>query len=875
MSRNITSISDQYNPNASQDDTAYDFTLMKSAAASESDPAYQETQSNAEKQGLHSHMSGCAQGRMEMAYVSGQKKRKTTRTRADEAAAIGTTLSSLERATQQEWTRLVVTGTCTDRQCNTWRDLHQWFGYNLPHLPGKEFSVFFTDAGHGGTGVFERMVVAGQEALRIAAEDHIGAYFDAQKLRSIPADLVKNLPDDTLREIWVLKRVERLLSPYSLLSFASNYLACAQSLPNQLASTRYVLACIGFSIQQSGRSKGMNTPVGSVEPLSDWMPTLVEHMYWIQSSAHRLDGITQEENELLQDLQQYYGYPYYDIVPRIREIMELRTHPIGGGYAREGLFGDGACGTTAPTGKNIVKFYATAYFTELAKQGESIVTAERRSAWVFEETKMFMESKIIDLFASLYMSLSPFFARYSLLDNSIMVSSQTYGEVLMQLVAACYVLSNEARARVWMSAFVHRLRQIQLMLHATETKKLISLVRPAGTLSPLEELGVNRSDGWDVYKWSSMSKRIQRDRFLAEWGNHHGIMAALQDYPDSEYDDMKKALADNSSKSIDVIGTNSGDDAPGLGFCAAIGKFINETTLRSRSNGSFEIKQLPEGVRPVASSGWSKRPVMSPDYPDANSREQHEIERYRKAAGEPFAAGGVELWRPPGALFMKPRVISKPQQAQNLQHMIPMADTQQQFRDEDITLDIKYRANDVANPNRNVPSPSKPIAPIDVVVEDETENYPRLIATIQHGDPAKGESIMTADYRTYELEPATPAKPWDQRDRWFVRESGRNRIIFDTAADGDTTPRITYIGPRGAQGSVQPVQQSSNHDGFHVPQPSMDSIEKTPISTPVSIRPSTRSPERRDINRRSSAQMNPSIILNRRNSVPNDIWKEF
>lgn len=61
---------------------------------------------------------------------------------------------------------------------------------------------------------------------------------------------------------------------------------------------KFVKACVGYSVQ---------LPDLETRRLFEWMPTLVEHVYWAQRL--RNEEQHEEDNETLQDIQEYFGYP--------------------------------------------------------------------------------------------------------------------------------------------------------------------------------------------------------------------------------------------------------------------------------------------------------------------------------------------------------------------------------------------------------------------------------------------------------------------------------------------------------------------------------------------------------------------------------------
>lgn len=85
-----------------------------------------------------------------------------------------------------------------------------------------------------------------------------------------------------------------------------------QSLPTETSCVKFVKACIGYSVQ---------LPTLEARRLFEWMPVLVEHIYWAQRL--RIEEKHDEDNETLQDIQEYFGYPCKD-----RELYHLKNYSI-------------------------------------------------------------------------------------------------------------------------------------------------------------------------------------------------------------------------------------------------------------------------------------------------------------------------------------------------------------------------------------------------------------------------------------------------------------------------------------------------------------------------------------------------------------------
>ncbi|KAL8454425.1 hypothetical protein Emed_000146 [Eimeria media] len=316
---------------------------------------------------------------------------------------------------------------CADKRCCTWFDLANWFGFLPLQLPVADFEACFTDVAHGGTGLYEKLVVLGGKTLDIMAEIHFYEMFESSKEVKLPLDL--RADKEAMRLLWARKRVERVTSMNSLFLFGRSYLATAQSLPTRQAVAKFVKASIGYCCQTAD-SENMYT----------WMPALIEHIFWTQRlTTERLA----QDNAILQDLQEFLGYKYDHLIPRIRECLEGSPVPQR---------------SDAPTGRELLRLYATDYFTKMSE--ETGVEPSRRALWVDEEVEHFLAGSAIPAFASLYMSLAPFVLD---LEQGGPLRAEAFSSMFESLIAACWIISTEEKVKVWMPSLIQRLRQVGLI----------------------------------------------------------------------------------------------------------------------------------------------------------------------------------------------------------------------------------------------------------------------------------------------------------------------------------------------------------------------------------------------------------------------------
>ncbi|CDJ36713.1 uncharacterized protein EMH_0023100 [Eimeria mitis] len=322
---------------------------------------------------------------------------------------------------------------CTEKRCCTWFDLANWFGFLPPELPPADFEACFTDVANGGPGLYEKLVVLGAKTLDIVSEMHFyEMYPEASKSLGVPSDLYAD--PEALRLLWSRRRAERVCALPSLFLFGKSYLAAAQGLPTRLSVAKYVKACVGFCCQSA-----------DTENLYKWMPILIEHIFWAQKlRTERL----QEDNALLQDLQELFGYKFDHLIPRIRECIEGAAVPQR---------------SDCPTGRELLKLYATDYFTRLSE--EAGVEASRRVVWVDQEVHNFLEGPAIPVFAVACTALAPFVL--ALKDEGPTRAQQFVG-MFEALLAACWVISTEEKVKIWMPSLIQRLRQTQLVLHMAQ-----------------------------------------------------------------------------------------------------------------------------------------------------------------------------------------------------------------------------------------------------------------------------------------------------------------------------------------------------------------------------------------------------------------------
>lgn len=634
----------------------------------------------------------------------------------------------LTHPSYEEGTAEVEHLTCPDRRCCVWLDLRGWFGLDRPELEADEFRLAFTDIAHGGSGLYEKLVVLGARALETFSEVYIYEQFDPT---GIPSDLLggTQIPEEICRLVWTRKRVERLTSPNSLLAFAKSYLAAAQSLPTEISCVKYVKACIGYAIQ---------LPVTEAQRLFEWMPSLVEHIYWAQR-LHVEEH--DEDNETLEDIQEYFGYPYSRLIPRIRESLAARPSTVT---------------TDAPTGRDLIRFYAADYFRSLAE--ETKIPSDRRPAWVTDETDFFMQSIVFQLFAACWLNLGPYLAAQT--ESASLPNSHEYRRMFESLLAACYVLSPEEKSRTWMITLIHRLRQIQLSIHVRRLDILTG--GPTAELEGLHNV--------DIHRWSSLSHILQHrqlqwtlagldDISVAMLGEPSGIPTSLfrkhvdagsklptpmkaekQEEP-AFIDQLKNALLPclrprrpaypitlipdddhrrEGAPTLEMIplGPPSqlrGRRPPEYMFKDDIDRDRGlsfqpqdrQHSLWERFGAAHEPQAILETPR-MGSPRKDVAPARSPTPVFRRNKHTgggsapgccHRVPRGRRGCprnvwdGVPRDENGIELWRPPGALFMQPR------------HRHPTSPTRRAVSQEKVASPVGHREKEDDQETQFIPPP--------------------------------------------------------------------------------------------------------------------------------------------------------------------------
>ncbi|ORM40441.1 putative Fe-S cluster assembly factor [Babesia sp. Xinjiang] len=378
---------------------------------------------------------------------------------------------------------------CEVRKCAVWKDLKNWFGYTGKSLSKSTFEDVFRDVAHGGSGLYERMAVEGGNLLReasraFAAKNTEGSQFvhsvttlvfhrDCQK-RSLP--LVKQL--------YIQKEVT-IMNETSLLEyFAKSYLSAAQCLTTPRSISNYVRVLLSYSLNQVA---GQDFHRESCE----WLPTLLQHIYHSQAFRHlQCDS----DNLLLRDMYIVFDYQYDYFLPRILECFNNVDDPhqvTGYLLGHEPLL---QCGQIS--GEELLVNFASKYFCELYKVHHGNDRELLASEYAAAQTREFMSSKAVELFACVFMRLHLAFIG----EEVNFMKQRSLKEcriIFINLLGACWSISQKDARNTWMANLFQTLRQVQLaikMSGVNDTGSRVNGDRPASYASGGDATGQQQLD---------------------------------------------------------------------------------------------------------------------------------------------------------------------------------------------------------------------------------------------------------------------------------------------------------------------------------------------------------------------------------------------
>ncbi|SPJ11019.1 conserved Plasmodium protein, unknown function [Plasmodium sp. DRC-Itaito] len=324
---------------------------------------------------------------------------------------------------------------CPNVYCNIYTDLYNWFGFkNCRNIDTESLNTCFTDITNGGIGYYEKLIVLGGRILELYSELHFFNKYNYEKNEEIVDDLknMKCIKEVVYHYLYVQKRKNRVIYKNSLYLFGYSYLYTPLFFNNKNSIIKYVKACIAYAVKFNELN------------IFSWMPSLIEHIY--HSQKLKVSQI-EEENELIQDLQEYMGYQFDYILPRIAECFSYHNIYISNSHL---------------TGLQIIQLFSNEYFSLLAD--DVGICNKEKAVWVKEETDAFLNSKCIEIFSGTMISINKYL-------NENNVKMDKIKNIFEMLLSSCWVLGNEKRNRIWVSALIQRLRQVQLLTQITTIEK--------------------------------------------------------------------------------------------------------------------------------------------------------------------------------------------------------------------------------------------------------------------------------------------------------------------------------------------------------------------------------------------------------------------
>ncbi|CAG9476983.1 conserved Plasmodium protein, unknown function [Plasmodium vivax] len=324
---------------------------------------------------------------------------------------------------------------CPNVYCNIYTDLYNWFGFkNCKKIDTESLNTCFTDIANGGVGYYEKLIVLGGRILELYSELHFFNRYNHEKDEEVLQDLrnIKSVKEVVFQYLYVQKRKNRVTYKNSLYLFGYSYLYTPLFFRNKNSIVKYVKACIAYAVKFSGAN------------IFSWMPSLIEHIH--HSQKVKLSEL-EEENELIQDLQEFFGYQFDYVLPRIAECFSQHNLYISSSHL---------------TGLQIVRIFANEYFSLLADDVN--IEGKEKTTWVREETEAFLNSHCIEIFSGCMLSLHKYLG-----EKGVKVAK--IKAIFEQLLSSCWVLGSEKRNKVWACALVQRLRQVQLLTQITTIEK--------------------------------------------------------------------------------------------------------------------------------------------------------------------------------------------------------------------------------------------------------------------------------------------------------------------------------------------------------------------------------------------------------------------
>ncbi|CDR96229.1 hypothetical protein, conserved [Babesia bigemina] len=345
---------------------------------------------------------------------------------------------------------------CESRKCAVWKDLKSWFGYVGSGLSKLAFEEVFRDVAHGGSGLYERMAVEGGDMLREASRAFAAKKAEDNQIlisavRFIFHGVRQKKALELFKKLFVQKEVT-IMNETSLLNyFAKSYLSAAQFLNSPRSVSNYVRVLLSYSLNEIAGQDFHRKP-------TEWLPTLLQHIYHSQTFRHLQCN---SDNLLLRDLHLIFDYKYDYFLPRIQECFDNPDAAHHVSFVVAGCKHDVQC--TQTSGVELLSNFASKYFCELYKAHYGHDNAALSAEYANNQSREFIRSNAIEVFACVYMRLHLVYIGEEV-DYMRLRSSQDCRTIFLNLVGACWSISQKETRTAWMANLFHSLRQVQLAI---------------------------------------------------------------------------------------------------------------------------------------------------------------------------------------------------------------------------------------------------------------------------------------------------------------------------------------------------------------------------------------------------------------------------
>eukprot|EP00375_Theileria_parva_P000302 XP_762971.1 hypothetical protein [Theileria parva strain Muguga] len=304
---------------------------------------------------------------------------------------------------------------CQNRKCAIWNDLKEWFGYLGKSLSLLAIQEIYRDVAHEGSGVYERMAIEGGNILREVVElQAMSGTKEDLYLKGV-SKLVFGKATESyvkfVKQLQLQKMSDLVNDTMALCNFARLYLAGAQTLTSPRSVANYLRVCVAFSVNEIAGPSNHS-------PTAEWIVPLIQHIYHSKRFRHLQYSC---DNLLLTNLHMYMGYTFKELLPRIKECFDnLQNTP-------------------------------QMYYTDETKADEFAKT----------EANNFLNSRAIELFSCVHMKLHLTFLNENL-NVLFQRSLRDTRTIFINLLGACWSISQKESRKLWLSNLFQTLRQIQL-----------------------------------------------------------------------------------------------------------------------------------------------------------------------------------------------------------------------------------------------------------------------------------------------------------------------------------------------------------------------------------------------------------------------------